>query len=125
LSPNDDNGILSPFDDRGAVLTIRNAEELGAAIRRRRHELLLDQQTLAQRAQVSRQWIVEIEQGKERAEIGLLLRTLKVLGLGLEIISGEISSPPPPVVRRRYGRGRLDLDVDIDAAVERARGRRQ
>ncbi len=101
-------------------MPIRTVEELGAAIRHRRRQLNWDQQSLAERVGVSRQWIVEIEGGKPRAEIGLLLRTLRILDLQL-----EISSEPESMVTRVEGRHRrLDLDFDIDAVIERARGLR-
>ncbi len=39
-------------------------------------QLGLDQASLATRVGVSRQWIVAVEAGKARAEVGLVLRTL-------------------------------------------------
>jgi HTH-type transcriptional regulator / antitoxin HipB len=102
-------------------MPIHTVEELGAAIRHRRRQLNWDQQSLAERVGVSRQWIVEIEAGKLRAEIGLLLRTLSALDLQLEISSQHENTAPPVEGRHR----RLDLDFDIDAVVERARGLRR
>ena len=64
-------------------MRIRTPSDLGALIRDRRIKLALDQQSLAQKVGVSRQWIVEVEKGKPRAEIGLLLRTIDVLGIQL------------------------------------------
>lgn len=104
-------------------MPLHSVEELGAAIRRRRRQLNLDQQSLAERAGVSRQWIVEIEAGKPRAEIGLLLRTLRALDLELEISMAET-----PLHRENEAstlRKGPDLDFDIDAVVERARGLRR
>lgn len=66
-------------------MKIRTAPELGAAIRERRRMLKLAQTDLAQRVGVSRQWIIEVEKGKPRAEIGLVLRTLEILGIDLSI----------------------------------------
>lgn len=129
LSPFGDNGIMSPSDDTRTQMSVSNVEELGAAIRRRRRQLALDQQSLAERVGVSRQWIVEIEAGKPRAEIGLLLRTMNVLGLQLEIISPGVETrhpaADPPAARRRRRGLDLDLDPDIDAVIERARGLRR
>ena len=45
----------------------------------------MDQSDLAEKAGTSRKWIVEVEQGKPRAEIGLVLRTLKALGVSLDL----------------------------------------
>jgi HTH-type transcriptional regulator/antitoxin HipB len=64
-------------------MRIRTPVDLGALIRERRIKLGLDQRSLAQKVGVSRQWIVEVEKGKPRAEIGLLLRTIAALGISL------------------------------------------
>jgi HTH-type transcriptional regulator / antitoxin HipB len=66
-------------------MRIRTAADLGALIRERRVKLGMDQNDLAEKAGTSRKWIVEVEQGKPRAEIGLILRTLKTLGVSLDI----------------------------------------
>lgn len=66
-------------------MRIRTATDLGAFIRERRTELGMDQSTLAEKAGTSRKWVVEVEQGKPRAEIGLILRTLKTLGVSIAI----------------------------------------
>jgi len=66
-------------------MRIRTATDLGAFIRERRVKLGMDQSDLAKKAGTSRKWIVEVEQGKPRAEIGLVLRTLKTLGVSLDI----------------------------------------
>lgn len=64
-----------------AVFTIKNAKDLGLAIRDRRRALRLNQATLAKQAGVSRQWIVDIEKGKPRAAVGLVLKTLHAVGI--------------------------------------------
>ena len=66
-------------------MRIRTAADLGALIRERRVKLAMDQSGLAEKAGTSRKWIVEVEQGKPRAEIGLVLRTLKALGVSLDL----------------------------------------
>ena len=66
-------------------MRIRTATDLGAFIRERRAKLGMDQSELAEKAGTSRKWIVEVEQGKPRAEIGLVLRTLKALGVSLDL----------------------------------------
>jgi HTH-type transcriptional regulator/antitoxin HipB len=96
---------------------IHSPVDLGLVIRERRRALGLDQRTLAGRVGVSRQWIVEIEQGKARAGIGLVLRTLQALGLEPVVTIGEGTRDPT---------GRAPMPdiaaIDIDAVVERARG---
>lgn len=107
-------------------MPVHTVAELGAAIRHRRRQLNWDQQSLAERVGVSRQWIVEIEAGKPRAEIGLLLRTLRALDLQLEIsLEGRPSRRESMALPVEGRRRRLDLDFDIDAVVERARGGRR
>lgn len=66
-------------------MLLRNPLDLGAAIRDRRRQLNLDQSDLANQVGVSRKWIIDIEKGKPRAEIGLILRTLDALGLRLSV----------------------------------------
>jgi HTH-type transcriptional regulator/antitoxin HipB len=95
-------------------MRIRTPADLGALIRDRRIKLALDQQSLARKVGVSRQWIVEVEKGKPRAEIGLLLRTIDALGIQLmteEDVPGKKRQSAPA--------------VDIDSIVAAARGERK
>ena len=64
---------------------MRTPRELGLILRGRHRDLGLGQEALAQRAGVSRQWVVEVEQGKPRAELGLVLRLIRVMGLWIEV----------------------------------------
>jgi HTH-type transcriptional regulator/antitoxin HipB len=93
-------------------LFVRTPKEVGALIRERRRRLGLDQRSLAERVGVSRQWIIEIEKGKPRAAVGLVLRTLEALSvkLGVDHRNDDTRSLASP---------------DIDAIVERARKRRR
>ncbi|MCA9611014.1 MAG: helix-turn-helix transcriptional regulator [Myxococcales bacterium] len=59
--------------------------DLGALIRERRVALGLSQLELARRAGVSRQWIVGVEAGKDRAEVGRLFRVLNTLDLAVRV----------------------------------------
>jgi len=68
-------------------MLVDSPEDLGAAIRSRRRALRLTQAELSGRADVSRQWLVEVESGHPRAEIGRLLGVLKVLNLELATAS--------------------------------------
>ena len=76
----------------------------------------MDQGSLARKVGVSRQWIVEAEKGKPRAEVGLMLRTLNALGVSLDICLDDGTRP------RRGEAGGAPDPLDIDAIVERARG---
>jgi y4mF family transcriptional regulator len=89
-------------------MLVRTPADLGAAIRDRRRQLKLDQAALAKRIGVSRQWLIEIERGHARAELGLVLRALDSLNIRLD---AAIDQAP----RRAHG------VVDIDAIVAKAR----
>ena len=96
---------------------IRTASELGLAIRSRRRELKLDQAELARRVGVTRQWVIDIEKGKPRAELELVMRALHALELrsvlnrtearallaGMKFLeatdSGRLDLPGPPEER--------------------------
>lgn len=82
-------------------MRIRSATDLGAFIRERRINLEMDQSDLAEKAGTSRKWIVEVEQGKPRAEIGLVLRTLNTLGVSLDLAVGTEQKVFTPNERRK------------------------
>ena len=90
-------------------MQVRTPTELGALIRdyRRRHNL--NQKSLAESVGVSRQWIVEIEKGKPRAEIALVLRTIDALGIALT--AGETGKE-----RRQSAQPPLNIDSIVSAA---------
>ena len=64
------------------VRPVRTSRDLGAAIRRARHDSGLSQAELATRAGVGRPWLSEMESGKRTAEIGRILLVVSALGLG-------------------------------------------
>lgn len=64
---------------------IHTAKDLGLAIRSRRKALGWDQATLAKQVGVTRQWVIDIEKGKPRAELALAMRAVRVLGLSLNL----------------------------------------
>jgi len=88
-------------------MVIRNSSDLGALIRERRIKLGLDQISLAKKAGTSRKWLIEVESGKPRAEIGLILRTLKALGVVLAV--GDTASDGPPA-RAKTSPETVDID---------------
>jgi len=95
-------------------MKIRTPADLGALIHSARKKLLLDQSALAQKVGVSRLWVVEIEKGKPRAEMGLVLRTLEALGIELDATTMEKAQAKS-----------TRQPVDIDAIVSLARKPRQ
>ncbi|MGV7214836.1 helix-turn-helix domain-containing protein [Bradyrhizobium sp. UFLA05-112] len=94
-------------------MLIRTATDLGAIIRDRRKGLKLDQSSLAKRIGVSRQWVIEIEQGHARAELGLVLRALDALDIRLDASSEPSNS-----------RTSEKTAVDINAIIAKARKRK-
>jgi transcriptional regulator with XRE-family HTH domain len=84
--------------------TIRNPEQLGRAIRLKRKEKGLSQSALAQRLGVGRKWVLGIESGNPRAEFGLVLKTLDLLGLRTSL--SEESQPSP--TQNHFEPSRLD-----------------
>jgi HTH-type transcriptional regulator/antitoxin HipB len=93
----------------------RTARDIGLLIRDQRRRQGLGQRDLAARIGVSRQWVVEVEGGKPRAPLELVLRALSALGL-------EVSVTPATRVPARPPDSPKSLtDVDLDQVIERAR----
>jgi HTH-type transcriptional regulator/antitoxin HipB len=68
-------------------MLIRSPADLGAIIRDKRKRLKIDQSTLAKRIGASRQWVIEVEHGHPRAELGLVLRALDALDIRFDASS--------------------------------------
>jgi HTH-type transcriptional regulator / antitoxin HipB len=62
---------------------IRTPQDIGALLRSRRRALGTSQADLASKLGTSRLWITEIERGKPRASLGLILQAISALGLEL------------------------------------------
>lgn len=92
-------------------MKIRTASELGVVLRERRRELGLKQEELADRIGVSRQWVGRVEKGKQRADVGLILRAIRALRLVLDVHSDSDTTVSDKKARR----------VDIDAVIRAAR----
>jgi len=92
----------------------RTPQDFGLLIRARRRELGLEQRELAERVGVSRQWIVDVEKGKPRAELRLVLRTLSALELDVDVSPRDPSPKPAP---------NPAWNVDLDDVLNRARGK--
>ena len=93
---------MSPMRDT----TIRNPEQLGRAIRLKRKEQGLSQSALAERLGVGRKWVLGIESGNPKAEFGLILKTLDLLGLRTSL--SEERQPSPAKDHRQSKPSRLD-----------------
>jgi len=95
-------------------MRLRTPTDIGLAIRERRRSLRLSQATLAKRVGVGREWIIEIEKGKRRAELGRVLRTLEVLGLVLR-------TEEPASVRPAEATPATAVSIDAVIAAHRKR----
>jgi HTH-type transcriptional regulator/antitoxin HipB len=74
-------------------MQFQTPRELAALIRSRRKQRGWSQSQLAERAGVSRDWIIGLEKGRSTVEFGLVLRTIKALGLSFSI-NPTPDSPP-------------------------------
>ena len=79
---------------------MRRASDIGHAIRQERSARGITQGQFAAEMGVSRKWLSEIENGKETAEVGLVLAVFRRLGFDL-----VAASRPQP-------------EFDIDAALQ-------
>lgn len=114
MSTFDDISMMSTNGDNLALerleMLIRTPKDLGAVIRNRRRRSGLDQQALATKIGTSRQWVVEVEKGKPRAEVGLVLRALDALGVALSIKPTDTAAA-----------GQKAHGIDIDRIIDKAR----
>ena len=74
------------------AMRIKTVNEIGQYARETRLERGWSQTDLATRAQVSRVWVSQFERGKQTLELGLVLRTLKTLGISIDL---RLSPPAP------------------------------
>ncbi len=64
---------------------LRSPADFGLMVRDQRRKAGLSQQQLADLVGVSRRWVVQMEQGKPGAELGLVLKTLSALSLQVRV----------------------------------------
>jgi HTH-type transcriptional regulator/antitoxin HipB len=93
-------------------MLVRSPTDIGIFIRDSRKRKNLDQSELAAMIGVNRRWVMEVEKGKPRAEVGLILKALEALGIRIAIDENAGGSTPSTGV---------DI-VDIDAIVRNAKG---
>ena len=86
-------------------IALRSAEQLGATIRLKRKEKGLSQSGLAELLGVERKWVLDLEAGNPKAELGLVLKALNALSLRT-FLSDDDQSPPSK--ERHASTSRLD-----------------
>ena len=96
-------------------MQFRTARDIGALIRDQRKKQELGQAELAEKIGVSRRWVMEVERGKPRAEIGLVLKALEALNLNVLIDSQANISPKS---------GEEIDSIDIDSIIQNAKTKR-
>lgn len=92
-------------------MQVKTPEDLGSLVRERRAELRLSQTELAEAAGVTRLWVSKVEAGHPGAEFGRVLRLVRALDLGLDLM---------PVVRRRHSGRTLAELLAAHQHLERA-----
>lgn len=75
-------------------MLIDNVTAIGQLVRERRTEARLTIRSFAAAAGVGTRFISELENGKESCEIGLVLRVLNHLGIGLHANAGDWHPAP-------------------------------
>lgn len=73
----------------------QNPEQLGRAVRLKRQEKGLSQSALAAQLGVERKWVIRLESGNPKAELGLVLKALGALD-----IRASLGDEKPPSSNR-------------------------
>ena len=94
---------------------LRNAKDIGALIRSARQAMGLSQAALAQRAGVRQTWISQVENGKPTAALGLVLKTLNVLGVALHSRVGMPQDDGVVPLPQKPKQPSIDLDALLDS----------
>lgn len=94
--------------------SIKTPTDIGAIIRARRQDRGLSQQALADRAGVSRKFLIDLEAGHERAELGKTLAALAALGLSLEATDPVPRGSDHDPARRDYAQTFTELLANRD-----------
>jgi HTH-type transcriptional regulator/antitoxin HipB len=91
-----------------AEMDVRTPQDLGAAVRGRRHTLKLSQTKVAEAAGVSRPWLAEFETGKSTVELGRVLSVLEALDFTLDLRAPDEA---PGEITGAQTDGLMDLDA--------------
>jgi HTH-type transcriptional regulator / antitoxin HipB len=86
-------------------IRLRNPDQLGRTVRLRRQEKGLSQSALATQLGVGRKWVIHLESGNPKAELGLVLKALEALDLRASLSEEK---PPSSTQDSRAVPSRLD-----------------
>ncbi|MBK8093213.1 MAG: helix-turn-helix transcriptional regulator [Verrucomicrobiaceae bacterium] len=95
-------------------MQIRTPKEIGLLIRDQRKQLGWTQEVFAKRLGVSRLWVVQLEQGKATAQIGLVMRALNELDVPIQV------DVLPKIGPRRavdYRDSPPSMQIDLDSII--------
>lgn len=98
-------------------MILHSAKDIGALVRDRRTAMGWSQAELAERVGVSRVWVVQVEQGKSNAQLGLILRTLRELQAPL-----RVDLAPRETGGKKSAAGAEKVDLGESVARWRSRG---
>lgn len=82
-------------------ITLRNAEQLGQAIRLKRKEKGLSQSALAELLGVERKWVIRLEAGNPAAELALVIQVLELVGIQALLLDQERKTRAPRAASSR------------------------
>jgi HTH-type transcriptional regulator / antitoxin HipB len=95
-------------------MRITTTEDFGRYLRERRRALGPTQTQLAAKARVSRRWLSDLEAGKERAELGLVIQTVHALSMIVDLQpeenTGQINLDD--FLNQRRARPRMPIAAD-------------
>lgn len=89
----------------------QNPEQLGRAVRLKRQEKGLSQSALAAQLGVERKWVIRLESGNPKAELGLVLKALAALD-----IRASLGDEKPPSSSKD---GRVSQPSTLDEVFRR------
>ncbi|MCS5717386.1 helix-turn-helix domain-containing protein [Herbiconiux sp. CPCC 205763] len=81
----------------------KSARELGGYVRELRLERELTQAELAERAGVSREWLVAFEKGKPNVDLARVLDVVGALGMTLDVVPDGRDGGNDDLLRRLFG----------------------
>lgn len=95
--------------------------ELGLRVRDRRRELGMSQTQLADRVGVTRQWVMNLEQGNAGAALGQVLQVLDILKMNLHLRDRRTGTPTGERRGPRRNVSYDDVAAFLDEVLSRTR----